>query len=266
MTTKRYTVTVITGSVQDADTRANVYLTLNGTLASSPENHLKGEFGIGTTREFGIDSPDLGNLEGVDIRHDNTGDAPNWFLDKVIVKEEGTGAEWVFACGEWLRPPTLSRTLLGEILTLRRGWAWGQNAYGQLCDGANINRSAPVEVLGLTRVKAIAAGSFHGLALLEDGTVLAWGYNAEGQLGDDATTQRHASVEVSALTGVKAIAAGHRFSLALLKDGTVRAWGYNAEGQLGDGTPTQRNTPVKVSGLTGVKAIAAGERYSLALG
>ena len=50
-------------------------------------------------------------------------------------------------------------------------WAWGLNENGQLGDGTTLNRNAPVQVLGLTGVVAIAAGPSHSLALKPDGSV-----------------------------------------------------------------------------------------------
>jgi alpha-tubulin suppressor-like RCC1 family protein len=114
-------------------------------------------------------------------------------------------------------------------------------------------------VLDLEEVEAIAAGPWHSLALLKDGTVRSWGANNYGQLGGgDATGNQYRSpVKALNLEGVKAIAVGSHHSLALREDGTV--WGgYNGYGQLGDGTTIDRHSPVKVSDLERVSAIVAG--------
>jgi alpha-tubulin suppressor-like RCC1 family protein len=145
-------------------------------------------------------------------------------------------------------------------------WAWGQNEYGQLGDGTNTNRNAPVQVRGLSGVQDIDAGFFgHSLALKSDGTVWALGQNDYGQLGDGTTTQRNVPVKVRRLSGVQDIDGGYRHSLALKSDGTVWAWGRNKYGQLGVAGTTQRNFPVQVSGLSGVRAIGAGHSHSLAV-
>ncbi|WP_347350877.1 PLAT/LH2 domain-containing protein [Intrasporangium sp.] len=115
MADKRYTITVITGTRRFADTRAKVYITVNGTLGSSPETQLEGEFGLGSTREFTFEFPDLGSLKTVDVRQDDSGTAPAWFLGKILVKDNTTNATWVFPADEWLSD-TATHTLVGELM------------------------------------------------------------------------------------------------------------------------------------------------------
>src|SRR5206468_1644563 len=123
-----------------------------------------------------------------------------------------------------------------------------------------------VRVRGLGGVTAIAAGSYHGLALKEDGTVWAWGDNGYGQLGDGTTVASSSiPVRVKVLSGVTAIAAGSTFSLALVSDGTVWGWGQNQNGQLAQAAIHSTTTPVRVGDVGGVSAIAAGEFHTLAL-
>ena len=144
-------------------------------------------------------------------------------------------------------------------------WAWGRNNAGQLGDGTNIDRSAPVPGGAgfLAGVVAIATKKFHSLALKADGAVWAWGLNDFGQLGNGTAGGASATpAEVSGLADVIAIAAGADHSLALKADGTVRAWGG---GLLGNGANTISPTPVQVSNLAGVIAIATGADHSLAL-
>ncbi|MEX2237781.1 MAG: hypothetical protein WEB00_09630 [Dehalococcoidia bacterium] len=97
--------------------------------------------------------------------------------------------------------------------------AWGDDFYGQLGNSAAFDddSSTPVAVSGLSGVTAIAAGGFHSLALLSDGSVRAWGYDIFGQLGDGGTnTNQGVSVAVSSLSGVTGIAGGDYHSLALI--------------------------------------------------
>jgi alpha-tubulin suppressor-like RCC1 family protein len=143
--------------------------------------------------------------------------------------------------------------------------AWGFNEDGELGDGTTRSSDVPVEVSGLHGVRAIASGTHHSLALLDDGTVMAWGMNSSGQLGNGTTQKSDLPVPVSGLSNVVAVAAGEDHSLALLNNGTVMAWGMNSSGQLGDGGTTNSEVPVAVRGLSKVVAVSAGGSFSLAL-
>lgn len=165
-------------------------------------------------------------------------------------------------------------------------WSWGYNAEGQLGDGNMPTRQElPIRVLNstgeapLNHVVAIAAGSYHNLALKDDGTLWAWGDAGDGQLGDGQTaTNQDLPVQVKdeagtgVLTDVVQIAAGYDHSLAMTGDGAVYAWGDDGEGQLGNGLPhTESSLPVRVrdsSGtgfLSGVKSLAASAYASFAV-
>ncbi len=177
--------------------------------------------------------------------------------------------------------------------------AWGRNYWGELGSGniAGFKSSVPTPVCTveedpckpqhyLKEVTAVAAGREHGLALLENGTVMAWGENEGGALGDGETANSYAAVPVCAAGGgkdpcasrlgdVTAIAAGDQDSIALLGNGAVVAWGDNQLGELGDGMEASSDVPVSVCAagesapcagdLVEVRAIAAGDAYGLAL-
>jgi alpha-tubulin suppressor-like RCC1 family protein len=115
----------------------------------------------------------------------------------------------------------------------------------------------PAQVTGvggkgrLSGVKAVAAGIFHAVALLDDGQAVAWGYNGGGQLGEGTregfwegnSSVRHLPAPVhvvglnrkGTLDGIAAVAAGYEASWALMQDGTMRGWGWNVYGELGSG-------------------------------
>jgi hypothetical protein len=95
----------------------------------------------------------------------------------------------------------------------------------------------------VTNAMAVAAGTYHALALLENGEIRGWGDNDSGQT----------NVPPDATNAV-AIAAGDRHSAALLRDGGLRMWGQTVYGQIEP--PTNLGTAV---------AIAAGDRHTLAL-
>ncbi|PSJ95168.1 regulator [Brevibacillus fortis] len=141
-------------------------------------------------------------------------------------------------------------------------WAWGDNSYGQLGDGAPaVKANVPFKVKGITNVSRIAAGSNHSVALKADGTVWSWGLNSSGELGNSGSGNSSKPVQAVGLTDVTEIAAGSAYSLALKKDGTVWVWGR----LYGYGSTTIK-FPIPVhSSLTDVTAISAGRAHCLAL-
>jgi alpha-tubulin suppressor-like RCC1 family protein len=149
--------------------------------------------------------------------------------------------------------------------------AWGYNSSGQLGDGNTTDSALPVNVklpTG-TKVRKLAAGYDHSLAVTSTGSVLAWGLNASGELGDGNHTNSHVPVKVKLPKGttVTKVAAGGFYSLAVTSTGSMLAWGYNSKGQLGDGSKAQTDLPVKVKLPTGTKVtkVAAGYYHSLAV-
>jgi len=147
--------------------------------------------------------------------------------------------------------------------------SWGRNGDGELGYGTFTNpTNVPAEVSSLTGVKAIAAGLYHNLAVVGNGTVVSWGDNNSGQLGNNNAPNDSASpVPVTGLTKVKSVAAGAYDSYAVLKNGTGMSWGENAYGELGNGdsSGTGSPVPVAISGLTNIKVISAGAFHVLAL-
>jgi predicted outer membrane repeat protein len=134
-----------------------------------------------------------------------------------------------------------------------RVFCWGLNEFGQLGDGTTINRSAPVEVVGLDQgVIAISTHEDHTCALTTDKEVKCWGLNDRGQLGDGTTVNSSVPVGVSGLSqDVITIVTGVDHTCALTASGEVICWGGN-----------YIYGPEKIPGLSeGVVSLAIG-RYS----
>lgn len=71
-------------------------------------------------------------------------------------------------------------------------WCWGSNIEGQLGDGSVTTRSRPVRVRNLEGVRpvALALGSYHSCAILDDGRLACWGAPwAFGERGERRTAR-----------------------------------------------------------------------------
>jgi len=151
-------------------------------------------------------------------------------------------------------------------------WTWGWGSHGQLGNGGDLTatgssavyESSPTQVVGLTGVAAIAAGTYFSVALKSDGSVWAWGDNYRGELGNGLWANSSVPVQVTGVSEITAISACADAShiAALKADGTVWTWGGDEDvsylwGQSQDTYPSSR-TPVQVQGLSEISGVAVG--------
>ncbi|XP_060028313.1 lipoxygenase homology domain-containing protein 1 [Erinaceus europaeus] len=117
-----YEVQVITGNVPKAGTDANVYLTIYGEeYGDTGERPLKksdksNKFEQGQTDTFTIYAIDLGALTKIRIRHDNSGNRPGWFLDRVDITDINNEITYYFPCQRWLAVEEDDGQLSRELL------------------------------------------------------------------------------------------------------------------------------------------------------
>jgi len=94
-----YKILVTTGDRRGAGTDANVLLTIFGSQGESGERQLESggnNFERDQTDYFGIECVDLGEIQRIVVRHDNSGIGASWFLDKVVI-ETGQGDRFFFS-------------------------------------------------------------------------------------------------------------------------------------------------------------------------
>ncbi|MCE9618882.1 MAG: hypothetical protein K8R92_03120 [Planctomycetes bacterium] len=120
--------------------------------------------------------------------------------------------------------------------------AWGAGMTNS--DYPNYGQSLVPATLG--PCKAVAAGSYHSLAIQEDGKVVGWGAISGYNYGQ--------SIVSANLGPCKAIAAGNIHSAAIQDNGTVVAWGDDYAGKC--------DVPAT---LGPCKAIATGSDHTVAL-
>jgi alpha-tubulin suppressor-like RCC1 family protein len=75
------------------------------------------------------------------------------------------------------------------------------------------------------RVRSVAAGDIHSLALSWDGRVYSWGGNLSGQLGHGDTLARLVPTLLEGLENMLSISAAGAHSLAVTQSGSVFSWG-----------------------------------------
>ena len=116
------------------------------------------------------------------------------------------------------------------------------------------------------KLRSVAAGATHTLALTANGEVLAWGSNNRGQLGKDEPGYASSPSKVKLPERVKAVAAGMHFSIALGESAatSTRGAGTAAVSLASDDTEDRRRA-MRVPGLPDALSIAAGETHAVAL-
>uniref|UniRef100_A0A3Q3SX52 Polycystin 1 like 2 n=1 Tax=Mastacembelus armatus TaxID=205130 RepID=A0A3Q3SX52_9TELE len=103
----RYMLNVSTGHRHGASTSSQVTITLLGTEGESEPHHLtdpeKPLFERGGVDIFLLTTHfSLGDLQSLRLWHDNSGDHPAWYVNKVMVQDLENGQKWHFLCNSWL--------------------------------------------------------------------------------------------------------------------------------------------------------------------
>ncbi|QSX37718.1 RCC1 domain-containing protein [Shewanella sedimentimangrovi] len=146
-----------------------------------------------------------------------------------------------------------------------RLWGWGQNDYGQIGDGTDVDRNVPTQVGSDTDWRDVAGGWGHTLAIKSDGSLWAWGDNSHGLLGDGTTETRLSPVRIGTDNDWQAVAAGDSHSIALKKDGSIWGWGNGGSGPTGLGNFEDVYQPTRIGVDNDWVEIGAGDSHSVAV-
>ncbi|KAM3387115.1 hypothetical protein ACQJBY_010156 [Aegilops geniculata] len=148
-------------------------------------------------------------------------------------------------------------------------YSWGWGDFGRLGHGnsTDVFTPQPVKALQGIKIKQLACGDSHCLAVTMAGEVLSWGRNQNGQLGLGTTEDSLLPQTIQAFEGisVKMIAAGAEHTAAVTEDGEIYGWGWGRYGNLGLGDRNDRFVPEKVSSAEGEKMVlvACGWRHTI---
>uniref|UniRef100_A0A3Q1B684 Polycystic kidney disease 1 like 2a n=1 Tax=Amphiprion ocellaris TaxID=80972 RepID=A0A3Q1B684_AMPOC len=112
----RYILNISTGHRHGASTSSQVTITLLGTEGESEPHHLtdseKPVFERGGVDMFLLTTHfSLGDLQSIRMWHDNSGEHPAWYVNKVMVQDLETGQKWHFLCNSWLAVDVAECTL-----------------------------------------------------------------------------------------------------------------------------------------------------------
>ncbi|XP_076811677.1 polycystin family receptor for egg jelly-like [Clavelina lepadiformis] len=103
----RYIVTIFTGSRRNSGTSAVVCLRLVGNMATSSAHVIQHHTKIlnrGSVKSFLITTSEcLGDITAIRLWHDNGGHSPEWFLQRVVVRDLEKNNCWFFLCNRWFK-------------------------------------------------------------------------------------------------------------------------------------------------------------------
>ncbi|KAM7540990.1 hypothetical protein Aperf_G00000044779 [Anoplocephala perfoliata] len=110
---KTYRIIITTGAYVGSGTTSQVFLLLRGDKGNSgiiPLNDAsykngvsgKKKFQSGSTDNFLISVPDIGELKDIRLGHDNSGSSPTWYVERVEVESPETGSIIEFPCNQWI--------------------------------------------------------------------------------------------------------------------------------------------------------------------
>jgi hypothetical protein len=194
---------------------------------------------------------------------------------------------------------TLFLDATGRLLSCGQGASVGHGEAGM----AYPLPTTIVAVVGL-RMRSVAAGPHHGLALGWDGRVYSWGGNGYGQLGHGDERDRPSPALMEGLESVRSMAASNSFSLVVTQSGAVfqcseslrpiidegfagmrvrhvragdytafaigevgglLSWGRGESGLLGHGDTRNQPAPKRVEALQGIRMSGVSVRVFHAL-
>ncbi|KAM4575790.1 LOW QUALITY PROTEIN: lipoxygenase homology domain-containing protein 1 [Odontesthes bonariensis] len=100
-----YSATVVTGDTQFAGTDTNIFLTVYGANGSTEEMLLPkngDRFERDQEDTFSLEIDDIAPLKKIRVRIDGSGSRPDWFLDRILMRNLTTEEVYLFTYENWL--------------------------------------------------------------------------------------------------------------------------------------------------------------------
>lgn len=147
-----------------------------------------------------------------------------------------------------------------------RVFAWGSRPEGEHLGIKGKGKFPEITYLAsLPPIKKIACGSWHSIAVDEEGRTWTWGRNDAGMLGTGDTLNASEPVLVEGLRDIEEIGGGCFQSLAVDKEGKIWTSGRNSHGQQGQPICSMITDPVEMvlpKGIEGLTVQAVQERMA----
>ncbi|HQB09061.1 MAG TPA: RCC1 domain-containing protein, partial [bacterium] len=102
-------------------------------------------------------------------------------------------------------------------------FCWGNNYYGQLGDGTNIDKNIPVQIGKESDWSFVSAGNNFTCGI-RNGELYCWGDNEYGQLGDGTQEKSNKPIKVDDKKDWTKISSGYYHSCGI-RSGKVYCWG-----------------------------------------
>ena len=144
-------------------------------------------------------------------------------------------------------------------------YSWGQNNFGGLGQGHEINTSSPAQIGSASNWVSVAS-HYATLAINDSGELYVWGKNNRGQLGLGHVNGVSAPVQIDNGTTWSKVSTGNNHCFALKTDGTMWSWGQGTDdGVLGIPNAINRSSPVQIGDLTTWADVQAGSGMGFAI-
>ncbi|MFT5822727.1 MAG: alpha-tubulin suppressor-like RCC1 family protein [Crocinitomix sp.] len=133
----------------------------------------------------------------------------------------------------------------GDVFT------WGANAatYGAETGRKTEFYDTIIQLTGLPKISSIACGSWHSLALDNEGKVWSWGRNMYGMLGNGTTVSEEFPIQMIGIEKAESIGGGCFQSMVVDSSGNIFTCGDNVFGQLGLANDDRQLAPVQMASV-----------------
>jgi len=151
-------------------------------------------------------------------------------------------------------------------------FSWGDNYFGQLGIGNQINQSSPQQILffkNTEEIISLSCGGEFSICICKNG-VFSWGFNNSGQLGIGNNDHQSSPQQILFFKNpeeIISLSCGRGFSICICKNG-VFSWGDNFGGQLGIGNQINQSSPQQISFFKNIEEIislSCGNSHSICI-